>query len=331
MRELAELRRIGALLSWDQQTKMPPRGAEARARARATIRVLQHRRLVDPALGELLEGAPDADLDAHQAACVRLLLRDHRQAVRLSDELVRRMALAAGRGQAAWEEARRQSDYEIFKPHLAELVDLKREHADLLGHDGVRYDALLDLFEPGMRVEPPAPTVRLTERRAGCARRRHPGRATAAAAAVHRPRVRRPAAVGLHHAAACRPRLRPGGGPPGSLGAPVLDRHRAPRRPGHHPDLPRRPVLVGLLDDPRGGPRHVQPGTGRALRGPAGGRRAIAGRARVAVAPVGEHRRAQPPLLGALHAGHPRVPGRHDRRGDAWTTSIAMSTGWRRR
>ena len=54
MRELAELRRIGALLSWDQQTKMPPRGAEARSRARATIRVLQHRRLVDPALGELL-------------------------------------------------------------------------------------------------------------------------------------------------------------------------------------------------------------------------------------------------------------------------------------
>jgi carboxypeptidase Taq len=152
MRELAELRRIGALLSWDQQTKMPPRGAEARARARATIRVLQHRRLVDPALGELLEGAADADLDAHQAACVRLLLRDQRQAVRLSDELVRRMALAAGRGHAAWEEARRRADYEIFKPHLAELVDLKREHADLLGHGGVRYDALLDLFEPGMHA-----------------------------------------------------------------------------------------------------------------------------------------------------------------------------------
>jgi len=153
MRELSEYRRISALLSWDQQTKMPPRGAESRARVRATMRVIHHRRLVDPALGELLEQAEQADLDAHRAACVRLLMRDHRQAVRLPDDLVRRIALAGGRGHAAWEEARRRSDFGLFKPHLVEMVDLKREQADLLGHDGERYDALLDIFEPGMRSE----------------------------------------------------------------------------------------------------------------------------------------------------------------------------------
>jgi carboxypeptidase Taq len=55
MRELADLWRTSALLSWDQQTMMPPRGAEGRARATATLRVISHQRLVDPALGELLE------------------------------------------------------------------------------------------------------------------------------------------------------------------------------------------------------------------------------------------------------------------------------------
>ena len=37
------------------------------------------------------------------------------------------------------------------------MVALKREQADLLGHDGEAYDALMDGFEPGMRtarVEP---------------------------------------------------------------------------------------------------------------------------------------------------------------------------------
>ena len=37
------------------------------------------------------------------------------------------------------------------------MVALKREQADMLGHDGERYDALLEGYEPGMRtaqVEP---------------------------------------------------------------------------------------------------------------------------------------------------------------------------------
>ncbi len=32
------------------------------------------------------------------------------------------------------------------------MVALKREQADLIGYEGERYDALLDQYEPGMRV-----------------------------------------------------------------------------------------------------------------------------------------------------------------------------------
>src|SRR5205823_885641 len=94
MRELAELGRVAALLSWDQQTMMPPGGSEARARALATMRVMRHRRLVDPRLGELLEQLGDADLDAERAAMVRVTGRAHRRAARLPDDLVRRISVA---------------------------------------------------------------------------------------------------------------------------------------------------------------------------------------------------------------------------------------------
>src|SRR5207342_3065413 len=69
----------------------------------------------------------------------------------------RRLALAGSRGQAVWEAARAARDWELFQPCLEEMVALKREQADLLGHDGEAYDALMDAFEPGMRtarVEP---------------------------------------------------------------------------------------------------------------------------------------------------------------------------------
>jgi carboxypeptidase Taq len=153
MRELADLWRTSALLSWDQQTMMPPRGAEGRARATATLRVISHQKLVDPVLGELLDEAAADDLDPPRAAMVRVLRRDRDQSVRLPDEFVRRLALASSRGQAVWQAARRDRDWDTFLPCVEAMVGLKREQADLLGHDGERYDALLDLYEPGMRTE----------------------------------------------------------------------------------------------------------------------------------------------------------------------------------
>ena len=94
MRELADLWRTSALLSWDQQTMMPPRGAEGRARATATLRVISHQKLVDPALGELLDEAAADSLDPPRAAMVRVLRRERDQSVRLPDDFVRRLALA---------------------------------------------------------------------------------------------------------------------------------------------------------------------------------------------------------------------------------------------
>jgi carboxypeptidase Taq len=152
MRELTELGRVTTLLGWDQQTTMPPAGAEGRARVAATIRVLRHRRLVDARLGELLAELEQADLDPQRASMVRVTAREHRRAVRLPDDLVRRISVVGTLGNSAWERARRDRDFALFRPHLEEMVVLKREQADLLGHDGERYDALLDGYEPGMRT-----------------------------------------------------------------------------------------------------------------------------------------------------------------------------------
>jgi carboxypeptidase Taq len=157
MHELADIGRMGALLSWDQQTYMPRHGAEARARAVATLRVIRHRQLTDPRLGDLLAEGAAAGLDPHRAAMVRVLTHERDRSVRLPDDLVRRLALAGSRGQAVWEEARAARDWDAFRPCLEEMVALKREQAELLGHDGEPYDALMDGYEPGMRtsrVEP---------------------------------------------------------------------------------------------------------------------------------------------------------------------------------
>lgn len=52
--EITDLQRTSSLLFWDQRTKMPPGGAEARADALATVGRIAHERAVDPELGRLL-------------------------------------------------------------------------------------------------------------------------------------------------------------------------------------------------------------------------------------------------------------------------------------
>ena len=152
MRELTQLRHAASLLRWDQQVLMPPGASHGRAGVIATVDVLHHRLLTDESLGELLELAEGLELSDAQRAMVRLLRRDRDQAVRLPPELVRRLAVAEAVGHDVWEGARRDHDFGAFQPCLEEIVSLKREQADRLGHDGERYDALLDLFEPGMRT-----------------------------------------------------------------------------------------------------------------------------------------------------------------------------------
>jgi carboxypeptidase Taq len=152
MHELGQLQHAAALLRWDQQVLMPSGAAGGRSRVTATIDVLRHRLLTDEYLGELLERCDAGEEAPDRRAMVRLLRRERDRAVRLPPDLVRRLAVAESIGHDVWESARTARDFALFRPCLEEIIALKREQADLLGHDGERYDALIDIYEPGMRT-----------------------------------------------------------------------------------------------------------------------------------------------------------------------------------
>jgi carboxypeptidase Taq len=153
MRELRDLGGLIGLAAWDQETYLPPKAAEARAHQLSTLQGLHHERLVDPRLGEWLAWTRGrTDLTDDQLAMARVLTQERDRAVKVPRALVQALAEAQSRGLHAWREARKQRRFDLFKPALARLLALRREQADAYGHDGERYDALLEGFEPGMRV-----------------------------------------------------------------------------------------------------------------------------------------------------------------------------------
>jgi carboxypeptidase Taq len=152
--ELVDLSHVAGLVGWDQQVCMPPKGAGQRAEQSSTLASLLHERLVDERFGETIATLLDADvLDEVQAASVREAARERDRAVRVPADLVRELARTESEGFETWRAARAARDFAMFRPLLERLVDLQQQRADAIGYaGGERYDALLDGFEPGMRV-----------------------------------------------------------------------------------------------------------------------------------------------------------------------------------
>ncbi|MGZ3459221.1 MAG: carboxypeptidase M32 [Archangium sp.] len=153
MQELRDLGGLIGLATWDQETYLPPKGAESRAHQLSTLQGLYHERLVDPRLGELLAWADgNPGLTEDPRAMARVLAHERDRAVKVPKALVQALAEAQSRGLVAWREARKQNRFAVFEPVLERMLALRREQADAYGHGGERYDALLEGYEPGMRV-----------------------------------------------------------------------------------------------------------------------------------------------------------------------------------
>lgn len=153
----ADLRNAAAVLEWDQLVNMPPGGSEARGEQLATLHRIAHEHLVSEAMADAIteaeasEGRPNPPETTAQAA-LRVARRDHDRARRVPTDLVSEMARVATAAYSAWEAARSEGRFALFAPHLSRLIELARERADALGHQGERYDALLADQEPGLRT-----------------------------------------------------------------------------------------------------------------------------------------------------------------------------------
>ena len=142
------------LLQWDAEINMPRRGVEHRGQQMGLLAGLAHERATDPLREELLtvvEQSPlVADPESAESVNVRELRHDYDRATKLPRDLVEEMARVSAMSSQAWAEARDKNDFAAFEPWLDKTFDLARQKADAFGYDDVRYDALLEDFEPGM-------------------------------------------------------------------------------------------------------------------------------------------------------------------------------------
>ncbi len=158
LRKTSLLGSCSAVLGWDEQTNLPPGGGEHRANQLSLLAGLVHERITSPRLKELFEALDAANIpaadDTPKAVNIREAYRDYDRATKLPQKLVEEISRVTTLSQQAWVSARKNDDFSAFQPWLEKVVTLKREEAQAIGYgDGIPYDALLDIYEPGATAD----------------------------------------------------------------------------------------------------------------------------------------------------------------------------------
>jgi carboxypeptidase Taq len=152
-RRLHAFRGAASLLRWDAAVMMPRGSANVRGEQLAALASECHALLTSPKVSRLIERAlaNQAQLEDWQLANLREMRRERDHAIATPLSLVTRLARATAVAEVRWLEAKQESNFTLFAPHLEEVVALTRDKAQVLSQALALapYDALIDGFSPG--------------------------------------------------------------------------------------------------------------------------------------------------------------------------------------
>ena len=149
VRQITLIEKMNAILAWDQETYLPPKSAEYRAKQLSYLAAHAHELSTSTTYLNALAKAEAKDTGENpiHTANLRELRRISERATKIPTELVARESAVESAAHHAWIEARKQSEFSIFAPHLQNIVDISLQKAELWGYTDEPYSALLESYE----------------------------------------------------------------------------------------------------------------------------------------------------------------------------------------
>ena len=145
---------------WDQETYMPQEGIIFRSLTLSNLSEIHHKLKTSPAykklLGSLIDLQSGEIIDSHLSAkeCqnLKILKEDLEKQIKIPAKFVKQFSHLTSEATFTWQKAKEHSDFNSFLPYLKKIVKANIQKAQYLGYKNHPYDALLDLYEPGMTV-----------------------------------------------------------------------------------------------------------------------------------------------------------------------------------
>jgi len=146
-----------ATIYWDMETYMPEKAIEQKSEEIAMLSGIIHDKNVDAEIGLLLQEIKAhknyEKLSPEQKRNIYLIQRSYDQNTKIPKDFVVTFAKQSALSVEIWKKAKAESNYELFKPELAKIIELVKQQAHYLDPNKDPLDVLIDLNEPGFTSE----------------------------------------------------------------------------------------------------------------------------------------------------------------------------------
>ena len=153
---------IQSTLYWDQNTGMPKEGSSWRGEQLTYLAKILHARnssdeflnLINLAKSELNESSEFEDAkNSSKKKNIDLLYKEFDRQRKIDPKLVTNLARAKSQGYESWQQAKKNSNFEIFRPYFEKLIILRREEANQLSDKLSPWETLAQPYEPDINKD----------------------------------------------------------------------------------------------------------------------------------------------------------------------------------
>ena len=132
---------------------MPKGSVEQRADTLSVLESEIHKRKSNKYIEELLSHIKKDDLSKIEKSNLDHIKKSFNRASKIPNDLATKISKICSLSQMSWVEANQTKELKTFLNYFKEVINLKREEAQLLSTSNNIYDALIDDFEPEMNTE----------------------------------------------------------------------------------------------------------------------------------------------------------------------------------
>ncbi len=145
------------VLYWDLRTGAPKKGAEQRSEVIGMMSSEVFEMSVSPEMKAYLDELKKEEIQSELSEITRKTVeechKEYERNIKIPPEEYSEYVILSSKAETIWEEAKDQSNFELFRPYLEKLVAFNQKFVEYWGYEDNKYDTLLDLFEPGVTVK----------------------------------------------------------------------------------------------------------------------------------------------------------------------------------
>lgn len=154
LKKLEYLNSAIGVLYWDMRVGIPRKGVPYRSEVLGYLSTEGYKLETSEEIKSFIDYFSGMDgLDKVTSSMVENVRKNYEKTKKIPEDRYREYVVLTSESESIWEEAKDNSDFNMFKPYLERLVEFQKEMIGYWGYEGNKYNTLLDMYEPGYTVE----------------------------------------------------------------------------------------------------------------------------------------------------------------------------------